>query len=321
MKMRISLFVFILLIFIFAFPNFPFAAGNNLKIAMILWRGETLAEKGFKDGLKEFGYSVEYKILDAKQKKSAVGTILRQELNPENFDYIYSFGTTVSKQAKKFLNGRVPQIFNIVTDPVKAGLVKSLEASEGNICGVKLGIPLYLQIENALKIIDFKRLGFLFNSREKNSDILLKELISISNDLNFKVVLLRSPPARKRLEWNLQRLIDKTVVVDAVYLPTDSYIVSRAKFVANKLKIANIKSIGAIKKVISEGILLGSVADYYDLGKQAAKIVDSHQKGKRLNRIPIEVPENPKLVINTTTSRTLDFDIPESALQNAVTLK
>jgi len=40
------------LIISFTFSNSAFATGKNLKIAMLLWRGETKAEQeGFKDGL------------------------------------------------------------------------------------------------------------------------------------------------------------------------------------------------------------------------------------------------------------------------------
>ncbi len=321
MKMRISLSIFIMFVIIFTFFHPLFAESKELKIAMILWRGETDAERGFKDGLKELGYSAKYTVLNAKQKKSNLGSILRQQLNPENYDYIYTFGTTVSKQTKKYINGRVPHVFNIVSDPVKAGLVKSLAASGGNICGVKSGIPLNLQIESAWKIINFKRLGVIFNSREKNSNIALNDIINISGQLGFEVVKLRSPPARNRLEWNMQRLIDGSVKVDAVYMPSDSYVISRAKFIADQLKLAKVKSIGAVKTYITKGALLGSVADYYMLGKKAATVIDIHNKGKRLNSIPVQVPENPKLVVNATTSTRLGFNIPEEVLKNAVILK
>lgn len=321
-KRGISILLFVMFMAVSAPTYQAFgAAENNIKIAMILWRGETEAEKGFKDRLKELGYSVQYTVLNAEQQKSQVGSILRKRLKPEDFDYIYTFGTTVSKQTKSYLKGRSSQIFNIVTDPVKAGLVNNLKASGDNICGVKLGIPLTFQIESALKIIDFKTLGFIFNSREKNSDIILKELIELSKRLNFEVIKLRSPPARERLEWNLQRLIDKKVKVDAVFLPSDSYVVSRAKFIAAQLKVAKIKSIGSIKKLIKEGALLGSVADYRDLGQQAAMIVDRHQKGDSLKKIPIQLPQNPKMVINVTTSAALDFALPEDVLKNAIVLE
>ena len=321
MKRRILLSIFIIAMIIFTFNPPLFAESKDLKIAMILWRGETDAERGLKDGLKELGYSVKYTVLDAKQKKSNLGSILRQQLNPDNFDYVYTFGTTVSKQTKKYLNERVPHVFNIVSDPVRAGLVNSLDASGGNICGVKSGVELSLQIKSAKKIIDFKKLGIIFNSREKNSNIALNELIELSSQLNFEVIKLRSPPARNRLEWNLQRLIDNSVKVDAVYLPSDSYVISKAKYISDQLKLANVKSIGAVKTYIKKGALLGSVADYYMLGKKAAKIVDKHQKGKQFHSIFVEVPENPKLVINTTTSKMLDFNIPESVLENAVIIK
>ena len=40
---------------ILAFPNhWGLASAKDLKIAMILWRGETEAEKGFQQDLKEF---------------------------------------------------------------------------------------------------------------------------------------------------------------------------------------------------------------------------------------------------------------------------
>jgi len=46
---------------------------KDLKIAMILWRGETEAEKGFQQGLKEFGYSVQYTVMNAGQDRTELG--------------------------------------------------------------------------------------------------------------------------------------------------------------------------------------------------------------------------------------------------------
>ena len=37
------------LILSFALSGFALAAKKNLKVAMILWRGETIAEKGFRE--------------------------------------------------------------------------------------------------------------------------------------------------------------------------------------------------------------------------------------------------------------------------------
>jgi len=55
---------------IFAFSShWGLASTKELKIAMILWHGETEAEKGFQQGLKEFGYSVQYTVMNGGKTK------------------------------------------------------------------------------------------------------------------------------------------------------------------------------------------------------------------------------------------------------------
>jgi len=62
---------------------------------------------------------------------------------------------------------------------------------------------------------------------------------------------------------------------------------------------------------------LEQLIDYYHLGRAVAKIVDRHQKGEKLQNIPIEKVEEPYLVINKTTSDILNIKIPEAVLKNA----
>ncbi|MFQ5804604.1 MAG: ABC transporter substrate-binding protein [Candidatus Methylomirabilales bacterium] len=303
-----------------AFTNSAFAAGKTLRIAMILWRGETDAERGFKDGLKELGYSVQFRIWNTAQNRPEVGRLLRNDIKPQlnRFDYIYTFGTTVSKMTRAVVKDQVPQIFTIVVAPVGAGLVQSMESSGGNISGASNVIPLPLQIRTALKITKFGRLGLLFNPREKNSMIVRERLYEISKDFGFEVVDLRSPPAGNMLEGNLQKLIDKSVAVDAIYLPNDSFLLSRAKLIGRQLRAARVKSIAAVKSYIDNGALMGVVADYYKVGKAAARIVDRHQKGERLKYIPIYRDREPKLVINRATLKALNMKVSEGLLKNAL---
>ena len=75
----------------------PCIESKPLHLAMILSCGETEAEQGFKDRLQELGYTVYYTVLNAEQDHKKLGVLLH-ELIPklESFDYIYTFGTTVS---------------------------------------------------------------------------------------------------------------------------------------------------------------------------------------------------------------------------------
>src|SRR3970040_936837 len=80
----------------------PSAYAKDLKLAMLLWRGQTEGEKGFQDGLKRLGYTVRLTVWDAKQERNELGRLLREELKPKlkQFDYIYTFGTTVSQATR-----------------------------------------------------------------------------------------------------------------------------------------------------------------------------------------------------------------------------
>ncbi len=168
--------------------NSAFAAGKPLRIALLLWRGETKAEQGFKDGLKDLGYSVEYTIMNAGQDRKELRRILNNEIAPKlnHLDYIYTFGTTVSNMTKIFIHDRVPQLFNIVFAAVEAGIVRSMEKTGGNISGATNVVPGSVRIEAALKIIQFKRLGLLFNPREENTMIQRQEVYDVSKKFHFR---------------------------------------------------------------------------------------------------------------------------------------
>jgi len=301
----------------------PSAADKELKIAMILWRVETKVEQGFKEGLKELGYSVRYTTLNPEQNRTELGRILREELHPrlKEFDYIYTFGTTVTRAAKHIVNNEVPQIFTIVFDPVGAGIVQSMDSPGGNISGTSNSISIALQLDTALKVMTVKKLGLFFNPREKQSALAREQLQEAAASRNIEIVDLRSPPALDSLKENLRKLKDKSIVVDAVYLPPDTFVVSNRKLIGTELKAAKIRTIAAFDLYIDDGALMGLVPDFYELGKAAARIVDQHQKGRKLQSIPIYTQKEPQLMINMTTAQALNVDIPKGVLAKARIIK
>ena len=324
MSRRVFMLVIAFLItFVADFSAPPSAHTKDLKVAMILWRGETQAEKGFKEELKRLGYSVRFTVWDAKQERNELGRLLREELKPQlkQFDYIYIFGTTASQATQTIVRDEVPQLFNIVADPVGAGIVQSMESPGGNISGASNQVSLRLQIETALKIMPVKRLGLLFNPREQNSMLIREKLFEIAQQLHVELVDLRSPPAQDMLQANLTKLREKSVVVDAIYLPQDSFLVSQAKRIGAELKAAKVKSIASIKGYIDDGALMGVVPDYYDLGKAVAMIVHRHQRGEKLQNIPVQTANEPVLVINQSTSQALGIDISEPFRSKAMMVK
>ena len=87
------------LIISLTFTNSLSATGKNLRIAMLLWRGETKAERGFKGGLKDLGYSVEYTIMNAGQDRKELRRILNNEIEPT---------LMINKTTSEILNFSIP---------------------------------------------------------------------------------------------------------------------------------------------------------------------------------------------------------------------
>jgi len=309
-----------LLVPLLSTPTGPIlAAEKALSIAMVLWRGPTEADRGFMDRLEQLGYSVSYVTLDAQQDRTRLGTLLRNELGPNlgKFDYVYSYGTTASKTTKTFLNNRIPHVFSNVADPVRSEVVRSLDASGENISGTTNRIPVSAQIEKVSNIFGFKKLGIIFNPRENNSMLMRQELYEYSKTKKFDVIDFRTPPAGDRLQSALTNLTANPDQVDAVYLPLDSFVLTKAKEIGAALRSAGVKSIGALKVYMTNGALLGVVPDYYKLGKRVADIVHRHQGGEALANIPVAGVEESTLIVNRTTAGMLKVTLPENVLATA----
>ena len=316
--MRLFLALLLLVSVLMGMPTAAVAAGP-LKIAMLLWRGETEAEQGFRERLKELGHTAEYVVMNANQDRGELGRLLREDLltRIDTFHYVYAYGTTVTLAAKAVVPAKVPLLFNIVADPVGAGIVPTLERSGANVAGATNAVPVTMQLKTALAVFPIKRLGLFFNPREKNSMLMRDQVQAVAKGLGIEVVDLRSPPAQDMLQDNLRKLRDGSISVDAVYLPPDSFLVSNAKVIGAELRAAKIKSIGSLEAFVDGGALLGVVPQYRELGQALAGIVHRHLGGQRLQDMPVEVDRDPVLRVNTTTSRGLGVTIPEALLKRA----
>ena len=317
-KILFNYIIFIMIITVISV--FPIHADEKtLDIAMILWRGETDAERGFKEGLKELGYKVNLSVWDAAQDRKTLKSLLKSEVKPKlrKYDYIYTFGTTVTKATRTITKSRTtPHIFNIVSNPEKAGIKPG---KEKNVTGVSNKVPLDVQIESAMKVIPFKKLGFIYNPRENNSVAQRIEIEEISKsseeEYQFEVIPIKAAPEKNELEASLNKGLSKNI--DVLYLPLDSYLLSKVHIIGQFIKDNKVKSIGSQKKYITQGALIGFVADYRSLGREAAKIIDRHEKGEKIKNIPIYKVERPVLMINKNTVKLFNLDIPQEILDQA----
>jgi len=278
-------------------------------IAMITWRGETMAEKGFIDELDSSAYDIQIKKYHADQDYGKLLTIIHN-IQKAPVDLIYVFGTTATKAVLAQIK-TTPVVFNIVSRPVGSGIIASWEQSGNNAKGASNKVPEINQLKTLKKLIDFKRLAILYNPKEQNSIIQRNNVKQLEKRLGFS---LQEYEITK--EEDILKILPKMKNnVDALFLPADSmikFLGQKIMLLVNQYRIPSLSSVGSM--VLQDGVLLGFVPKYYELGRIAAQkailILDGHHP----TDIPSSVLDHYHASVNMKTAKKIKIQIPMALL-------
>lgn len=278
-------------------------------IAMITWRGETIAEKGFIDELGKSSHDIALTKFNADQDDSRLQKIITQ-IQKSPVDVIYVFGTTATKAVLLRIKD-TPVVFNIVSRPVGSGIIASWESSKNNATGASNKVSAINQLRTLKKVIDYKNLGIIYNPKEQNSIIQRNNVKRLENRLHFTLTEYKI----SREQDILQILPQMKNRVDAVFLPSDSMIKFLGKKImeqVNSYKLPSLSSVGSM--VPEDGVLLGYVPKYYELGRIAARKAILILQGEKPWDIPSSVLDYYHISINMKTARKINIQIPMSVL-------
>ncbi|WP_392563148.1 ABC transporter substrate-binding protein [Orbus sturtevantii] len=288
------------------FPLTLFASESAVKYVAITAIVEHPAldnvRKGVEDELKDNGYIAGENLklhYQSAQGSSANAAQIAKQFVASKPDVIVGIGTP-SSQALAATSKTIPIIFTAVTDPVIAKLTPSWGASKTNVTGVSDALSLETQIEIMLKIKpDIKTIGYVYSPGEINSTIVLKQLQDMLASKEIKIIAAPAqrtsdiPTAAKSLKGK----------VDIIYTTTDNNVVSAYESlvkVANESKLPLIASDPASAQ---RGAIAALGMSYYDLGRQAGKIVIRILRGEKPGDIPPQVGNVTQLVINTKAAQ------------------
>lgn len=274
------------------------------------------ARKGFIDALKDGGYvegkNVTYDIQIAQGNMATANSIAKAFVG-KNVDLIHTIATPTS-QACVNATKTIPIVISSVTDPVGAGLVKSLEAPGGNVTGTTDRSPVDRQMDLILEIApQVKRLGVIYNSGEDNSLASLKQIKEEAAKRGVEVV--EAPvsnssgvfPAAKSLVGR----------VDAVHIPTDNTVVSAFDSVVKVCIDNRIPLFAADTDSVPRGAVAAVAIDYYRLGRQSGEMALRILKGENPAIMPVEALKDLKLVVNKQSAEKMGVTLPEPVLKRA----
>lgn len=282
---------------------------NPSTIALITWRGETDAEKGFIDDLSAHRPAVIIKRYHAHQDTKRLKSIL-QHIRSHPISLIYVFGTIATQIVLKEAND-IPVVFNIVNRPVAAGIIESWERSGNNATGASNQVPVESQLKALKKVVKFQRLGIIYNPKEPNSRIQRDIAASLQETMDFTL-----------LDFKIAYPADLAAVmpqlknaVDAVFIPADSLMISLGEELAhwiNKLKLPSLATVETL--VVDHGLLLGLQPSYYQLGRMAGEKARRILSGDAPGDVPSSRLEYFQMTVNLKTARKINFQIPMSIL-------
>lgn len=270
------------------------------------------ARSGFEEELKKTNPDVEIISKNANGDLTVVPSIIKS-FQDKNVDLIYAIATPAAQGAK---NGEkeIPIIFNAVTDPESADLLKNLEEPEGNITGVSDYFSISAQLEEMLNIFpDIKNVGVMFSTNEANSKFQVEELKKAAEGFGLNVV-----------EVGVNNINDvstsiKTIEpkIDIFMAITDNTVSSASSIIAESLKAAKIPSFASEEGPVENGILISAGVDYLDLGKKAAGMASEILGGKKVSEVPVLFSTETRKVVNKKTAEALGLADDEKLMEDA----
>lgn len=274
---------------------------------------DALASKGLKDGEN---LKVDF--------QNAQGDIPTAQTIAQNFasskkDMIFAIATPTAQAAYNATKD-IPILITAVTDPVDAGLAKSLERSETNVTGTSDAAPMGKQFELLKKLIpNAKNVGILYNTSERNSEIQVQMAKKIAGEYGLEIIA-SGITSTNEVPQAVDSLKGK---IDVLYVPTDNMVASSMAIISQKCTENNIPVIGSERAHVEGGALATEGIDYYKLGFQTGLMAFEVLNGAKTEDMTIETlyEKDTALTINYDAAKKLNISIPQEIIDKAEIIK
>jgi putative tryptophan/tyrosine transport system substrate-binding protein len=280
--------------------------------------GPTPPVVGLRDGLQERGYqeNVHFVIgVRFTQGNTAALPAAARELVQHGVDIIFASLEGPAKAAQ-MATDRIPIVFSGVGDPVGSGLVQSFSRPGGNITGVT---DLHLELgpkrlEVFLETIpDLKRILFPYDGNDTHSVAAARVYQDAAHRLKVELVA-KAIQTREEAQATMAQV--RRGEVDGILAP-QVLSLNIPGFVLEATAQRAIPTMFAGAFWVEQGGLASYGPDYYDSGRQAARLVDKILKGANPAEIPVEVNPKIELAINLQVAKTLGVTIAPEVLYQA----
>lgn len=265
---------------------------------------EGLAEEGFVDGEN---IKIDYQ---NAQGEMANSDMIAKNMVSSKYDLILGIATPSAMSAYSAAKDtNIPVVFSAVSDPLAAGIVKSLEKPEYST-GTSDVLPLEAQLQMIRAFLPkAKKIGIIYTTSEPNSVTHLAAAKELAPEYGFEIVDIGVTNASE-VATAATTLVSQGI--DCINNFTDNNVVNNLTSVLHAADAANIPVFGSEVEQVKNGCLAAEGIDYISLGKETGKIAAKILKGEaKAGDIPVALISDSTPVYNKEVADRLGIVLPE----------
>ena len=274
------------------------------------------ARDGIVAALKEGGYE-DGKTM-ALEVQSAQGAMTTQVQINEKFvgdapDLIVAISTP-SAQTAMAATRDIPIVFAAVTDPLAAGLVDSYDKPGRNLTGSSDMTPIDKHLALIKRILpEAKKIGVIYNGGEANSVAQVEAVKAEAEKAGLEIIEATATQSSGVIDA-ARSLVGKA---DAIYVPTDSTVVSAIEAVVKVGQDADLPVIAADTSSVERGAIAALGFDYFDIGHAAGMEAVEILKGADPAILPVQFIDKLDLFVNPGSAAKMGVTLPDDLLAEA----
>ena len=271
----------------------------------------------FRDGLHALGYTdgqnvaIEYRWASGDYSRMPA---LATDLVNHNVAVIAATGDIVSARAAQAATSTIPIVFTIGSDPVRFGLVKSLNKPGSNLTGITLFSSTLMakRMEILTRLVpDARPIALLMNPDNVNAETDRKDAEEAAQYLGKKTVVVNVRTGR---DFNAAFTAMTDQHVGAALVASDPILLSERVAMAELAAQHAIPVIHFAREFVIAGGLVsygsGVTWAYHEAGVYCGRIL----KGAKVDDLPVQQPTKFDLVINLKTAKALSISVPPSLM-------
>ena len=239
---------------------------------------------------------------------------LAAELVGRQVNVIAATGGDASGLAAKAATETIPIVFTMGGDPVKLGLVVSLNKPGGNVTGVtfivgdiatkRLGLLRQL-VANATTI------AMLVNPNYPSTSAEVRDVQAAARTIGLQIDLLTASTTRE-IDTVLASFVSKRP--DAIFVGGDPFLLGQRDQIVSLLAHHAVPATYPQREYVAAGGLMSYGTSVPDGYRQAGVYTGRILRGAKPAELPVLQPTNLELAINLKTAKALGLDVPPTLL-------